>query len=117
LPDSKDVKETANKVGKEAEKKGKQIEKKGKQYADKAKVRYRLVSARLCLFESAEDTDIQQKELHEAESQLAPYWEKTKDIVLRPGTLGGLMGIGESRYVSSRGMRTVRLIDQPTSVY
>jgi hypothetical protein len=37
---------------------------------------------------------VQQKEINEVESQLAPYWEKTKDIVLRPGTLGGLMGVG-----------------------
>ena len=27
---------------------------------------------------------------------MGPYWEKTKDVVLRPGTLGGLMGVGES---------------------
>lgn len=47
-------------------------EKKGKEYAKKAKA-----------------------ELHEAESKLEPYWEKTKDVVLRPGTLGGLMGVGK----------------------
>lgn len=32
-------------------------------------------------------------ELNKAESKLAPYWEKTKDVVLRPGTLGGLLGV------------------------
>lgn len=32
-------------------------------------------------------------ELNKAESTLAPYWEKTKDVVLRPGTLGGLLGV------------------------
>ena len=37
-----------------------------------------------------------QAELDGAESRLGPYWEKTKDVVLRPGTLGGLMGVGES---------------------
>lgn len=47
--------------------------------------------------------------MHEAESQLAPYWEKTKDIVLRPGTLGGLMGIGELSTVQTANLvqRTV----------
>lgn len=39
---------------------------------------------------------VRQKEFEEVESRLAPYWEKTKDVVLRPGTLGGLMGVGES---------------------
>lgn len=41
------------------------------------------------------DADVSQKELHEAESKLGPYWEKTKDVVLRPATLGGLVGVGE----------------------
>ena len=36
-----------------------------------------------------------QAEIDEAEGAIAPYWEKTKDVVLRPGTLGGLMGVGE----------------------
>jgi len=34
-----------------------------------------------------------QAELQDVENRLGPYWEKTKDIVLRPGTLGGLMGV------------------------
>jgi hypothetical protein len=36
-----------------------------------------------------------QAELNDVENKLEPYWEKTKDIVLRPGTLGGLMGVGK----------------------
>jgi len=32
-------------------------------------------------------------EINEAESAIGPYWEKTKDVVLRPGSLGGLMGV------------------------
>jgi ElaB/YqjD/DUF883 family membrane-anchored ribosome-binding protein len=32
-------------------------------------------------------------ELDEAETAAAAAWAKTKDVVLRPGTLGGLMGI------------------------
>lgn len=34
-----------------------------------------------------------QAELNDVETKLGPYWEKTKDVVLRPGTLGGLMGV------------------------
>jgi len=37
-----------------------------------------------------------QEEIEEAQNALGPYWEKTKDVVLRPGTLGGLMGVGAS---------------------
>lgn len=52
-----------------------------------------------------------QKELNEVESQLGPYWEKTKDIVLRPGTLGGLMGVGEccTRYIDKDADRIVNV--------
>ncbi|BEI81427.1 hypothetical protein CcaverHIS002_0205870 [Cutaneotrichosporon cavernicola] len=32
-------------------------------------------------------------ELDEAETAMAAAWAKTKDVVLRPGTLGGLMGV------------------------
>nr|ODN89923.1 hypothetical protein L203_01840 [Cryptococcus depauperatus CBS 7841] len=32
-------------------------------------------------------------EINKGEDALGPYWEKTKDVVLRPGTLGGLLGI------------------------
>jgi len=32
-------------------------------------------------------------EINEAESAIGPYWERTKDVVLRPGSLGGLMGV------------------------
>ncbi|WVO17414.1 hypothetical protein L204_105106 [Cryptococcus depauperatus] len=32
-------------------------------------------------------------EINKGEDALGPYWEKTKDVVLRPGTLGGLLGV------------------------
>ena len=34
-----------------------------------------------------------QAELEDVENRLAPYWEKTKDVVLRPGVLGGFFGV------------------------
>lgn len=64
--------------------------KKGKEYAKKAK-----------------------KELHEAESKLGPYWEKTKDVVLRPGTLGGLMGVVNVGLLGTLGYFAYTRKDQP----
>lgn len=40
-------------------------------------------------------------ELNEAGNNLGPYWERTKDVVLRPGTLGGLMGVGTCCHVAT----------------
>lgn len=33
------------------------------------------------------------KELDEAETAVAQWWAKTKEVILRPSTLGGLMGV------------------------
>ncbi|OWZ36602.1 hypothetical protein C343_00700 [Cryptococcus neoformans C23] len=59
-----------NKAGQEASKKAQEVKKGAKELKKDARV-----------------------ELNKAESTLAPYWEKTKDVVLRPGTLGGLLGV------------------------
>ncbi|RSH85310.1 hypothetical protein EHS25_005117 [Saitozyma podzolica] len=65
-------------------------EKKGKEYAKKA-----------------------EKEFEEVESRLAPYWEKTKDVVLRPGTLGGLMGVVNVGLLGTIGYFAYTRKDQP----
>ncbi|WWD20712.1 hypothetical protein CI109_105188 [Kwoniella shandongensis] len=72
---------------KEAEK---DIEKKGKEYSKKA-----------------------QDELHKAESALGPYWEQTKEVVLRPGTLGGLMGVVNVGILGTIGYFAYTRKDQP----
>ncbi|WVQ85945.1 hypothetical protein IAT38_008113 [Cryptococcus sp. DSM 104549] len=61
--------------------KANQAEKKGKEIGDKAEKKGKEISKK------ARD------EIEKAESALAPYWDKTKDVVLRPGTLGGLIGV------------------------
>jgi len=65
-------------------------EKKGKEYAKKARA-----------------------ELNEAESRLAPYWDKTKDVVLRPGSLGGLMGVVNVGILGTAGYFAYTRKDQP----
>ncbi|KAK4688609.1 hypothetical protein P7C73_g1505, partial [Tremellales sp. Uapishka_1] len=87
-----EVKDSAAKVEKKAEKGLDKAEKSAKENLGKAEK-----SAKENL-EKAEKKgkEIGKKanaELHKAEDALAPYWEKTKDVVLRPGTLGGLMGV------------------------
>jgi len=52
-------------------------------------------------------------ELEEAESKLAPYWEKTKEVVLRPGTLGGLMGVVNVGLLGTLGYFAYTRKDQP----
>lgn len=98
----KEVKETAD----QAEKKGKEVkeqaEQKGKEVKDKAeKLASKAEKKTEELADKAEKKTKElakkaQNELKAAESKLGPYWERTKDIVLRPGTLGGLMGVGRS---------------------
>ncbi|GFZ48069.1 hypothetical protein JCM24511_05817 [Saitozyma sp. JCM 24511] len=90
-------------------------EKKGKEYAKKAEVGG---------VSTPEDGDWQrimgtqglivlQKEFEEVESRLAPYWEKTKDVVLRPGTLGGLMGVVNVGLLGTIGYFAYTRKDQP----
>ncbi|WVQ95632.1 hypothetical protein IAU59_002730 [Kwoniella sp. CBS 9459] len=102
LPESgaeweKKAKETEKKAeakAKQAEKKvesaAKEAEKKGKELSKKAK-----------------------NELHKAESALGPYWDKTKDVVLRPGTLGGLMGVVNVGILGTLGYFAYTRKDQP----
>jgi len=52
-------------------------------------------------------------EIDEAEGALAPYWEKTKDVVLRPGTLGGLMGVVNVGLLGTLGYFAYTRRDQP----
>lgn len=42
-----------------------------------------------------------QAEFREAESIAAKYYEKTKDVVLRPHVLGGIVGVGEFFFAST----------------
>ncbi|WVQ63317.1 uncharacterized protein L199_001469 [Kwoniella botswanensis] len=79
--------EKAEKKAKEVEKKA---EKKGHEYSKKAK-----------------------DELHKAESALGPYWDKTKDVVLRPGTLGGLLGVVNVGILGTAGYFAYTRKDQP----
>ncbi|ORY20876.1 hypothetical protein BCR39DRAFT_554668 [Naematelia encephala] len=90
----KEVEKEAKEVGKNIEKKtkevGKEIEKKSKAFGKKAKA-----------------------EFEEVESKLGPYWEKSKDIVLRPGTLGGLMGVVNVGILGTIGYFAYTRKDQP----
>ncbi|WRT70693.1 uncharacterized protein IL334_007691 [Kwoniella shivajii] len=79
-----------DKAEKKAKEIGKEIEKKGNEYSKKAKA-----------------------ELEEVESALGPYWEKTKDVVLRPGTLGGLMGVVNVGILGTAGYFAYTRKDQP----
>ncbi|RXK41781.1 hypothetical protein M231_01016 [Tremella mesenterica] len=54
-----------------------------------------------------------EKEFDEVENKLAPYWEKTKDVVLRPGTLGGLMGVVNVGLLGTLGYFAYTRKDQP----
>jgi hypothetical protein len=36
-----------------------------------------------------------QREADEAENAIVAAWNKSKDVVLRPHTLGGLVGVGK----------------------
>ncbi|OCF33686.1 hypothetical protein I317_02494 [Kwoniella heveanensis CBS 569] len=80
---AKDVEKKAEGLAKDAEKKGKELSKKA------------------------------QNELHKAESALGPYWDKTKDVVLRPGTLGGLMGVVNVGILGTLGYFAYTRKDQP----
>nr|XP_031862533.1 uncharacterized protein CI109_002030 [Kwoniella shandongensis]KAA5529605.1 hypothetical protein CI109_002030 [Kwoniella shandongensis] len=86
----KDVKSTAKDLEKKGKDLEKKIEKKGKEYSKKA-----------------------QDELHKAESALGPYWEQTKEVVLRPGTLGGLMGVVNVGILGTIGYFAYTRKDQP----
>ncbi|WVF68221.1 hypothetical protein IAT40_002986 [Kwoniella sp. CBS 6097] len=96
LPESgaefeKKAKETEKKAeGKAKQAEKKEAEKKGKELSKKAK-----------------------NELHKAESALGPYWDKTKDVVLRPGTLGGLMGVVNVGILGTLGYFAYTRKDQP----
>lgn len=52
-------------------------------------------------------------ELNEVENKLEPYWEKTKDVVLRPGPLGGLMGVVNVGLLGTLGYFAYTRRDQP----
>ncbi|ORX41014.1 hypothetical protein BD324DRAFT_647914 [Kockovaella imperatae] len=52
-------------------------------------------------------------ELDHAEGAAAQYWEKTKDVVLRPGTLGGLMGVVNVGILGTLGYYAYTRRDQP----
>lgn len=44
-----------------------------------------------------------QKEIDEAETALVAAWNKSKEVILRPSTLGGLVGVGEwDRWMDER---------------
>ncbi|KAL7422874.1 hypothetical protein Q5752_002171 [Cryptotrichosporon argae] len=75
---------------KEVKKEAKKVEEKGKKYEKKAK-----------------------EEIHKAESAIAPYWEKSKDVVLRPGTLGGLLGVVNVGLLSTIGYYAYTNRDRP----
>lgn len=87
---SKKTKEVADDVSKKTKEVADDVSKKSKQYARKARA-----------------------ELDEAESKLGPYWDKTKDVVLRPGTLGGLMGVVNVGILSTMGYFAYTRRDQP----
>ncbi|WVR08541.1 hypothetical protein IAU60_005596 [Kwoniella sp. DSM 27419] len=84
------AKQTANEAGKKLNEVEKAAEKKGKEISKKA-----------------------QAEINRAESALGPYWEKTKDVVLRPGTLGGLMGVVNVGILGTLGYFAYTRRDQP----
>jgi len=87
--------------GAEWEKKEKEAEKEAKKGVDKAD-------------KKAKDLKKKAKnELAQAESIIGPYWEKTKDIVLRPGTLGGLIGVVNVGLLSTLGYFAYTRKDQP----
>ncbi|ODN82896.1 hypothetical protein L202_01153 [Cryptococcus amylolentus CBS 6039] len=52
-------------------------------------------------------------EFEQAENALAPYWEKTKDVVLRPGTLGGLLGVVNVGILGTAGYFAYTRKNQP----
>ncbi|KAK8850527.1 hypothetical protein IAR55_004445 [Kwoniella newhampshirensis] len=86
----KDVKSTAKDLQKKGKDLEKKVEKKGKEYSKKA-----------------------QDELHKAESALGPYWDQTKEVVLRPGTLGGLIGVVNVGILGTIGYFAYTRKDQP----
>lgn len=45
-----------------------------------------------------------QAEIDHVENVAAQYYSKVKDVVLQPGALGGLMGVGESRQLLYTGV-------------
>jgi hypothetical protein len=51
--------------------------------------------------------DPSQAEFNEAETAAARYYAKSKEVLLRPGVLGGLLGVGESRASSGVGWTAV----------
>ncbi|WWC65052.1 uncharacterized protein I303_107666 [Kwoniella dejecticola CBS 10117] len=91
---AEEAEKKAEKGAKKAESKAKELEKKaekkGKEYSKKA-----------------------QDELHKAESALGPYWDQTKDVVLRPGTLGGLLGVVNVGILGTAGYFAYTRRDQP----
>ncbi|CAD6572814.1 MAG: hypothetical protein TREMPRED_000637 [Tremellales sp. Tagirdzhanova-0007] len=87
--------------GAEWEKKNKDIKKGTKKATDKVEKK------------GEELKEKAKKDLNEAESAVGPYWEKTKDIVLRPGTLGGLMGVVNVGLLSTLGYFAYTRRDQP----
>lgn len=82
---AKDAEKKGKEVARDAEKKGKEVardaEKKAKDLANQAEKKGKELGRKA------------KAELEEVESKLGPYWEKTKDVVLRPSTLGGLVGV------------------------
>jgi len=107
-----EVKKTGEQAGKEVKKTAEQAEKKGQEFASQAEKKGKEL-ANEAEKKGKEFSKKAKKEIQEVESQLGPYWEKTKDIVLRPGTLGGLMGVVNVGVIGTLGYYAYTRQHQP----
>lgn len=89
-PDPDQYKEDQARVEKDVKDAANKAEKKGREYAKKAR-----------------------HELDEAETTAAAYWEKTKEVILRPSTLGGLMGVVNVGLLGGLGLIAYQNKDRP----
>jgi len=110
--EAEELKKQGKQAGKEVKKTAEQAEKKGKEYASQAEKKGKEL-ANEAEKKGKEFSKKAKKEFQEVESQLGPYWEKTKDIVLRPGTLGGLMGVVNVGILSTLGYYAYTRQHQP----
>jgi len=110
---AKDAERKAKEVEKKAEEKAKEVKGATKQLAHDASEKTKELAddAEAKAKQLANDAEKKAKqikreasrEIQHAENVIAAYYEKAKDIVLRPGALGGLMGVANVGLLSTIG--------------